>query len=346
MGNKFKQLGIIGGSLAIREFRLARKELVHKAMKQLPMLEAWVEEWEDQKASDREAAYENRHREALARLYDNSYDERDIPYSSITIWSRSSQRELTDIAWKRLLSKLQDELANNRDKRLEDEKTRRINQRCTTAAKLYCGYLRTLVPVQWKFLPTPQHIVEIRFSVLPSFHRLLHMSDEPSEEQWEDAARAVPGELSTHLLAHLERLAEGSLTPDDLPAVFTFALASEGSDAATMDALYLQYRLLDMASTVSAFFRYEWTTGYDNIHTWDRTRVSGYELGLSSQGSDAIGVLTELLGKDMTATATELDIYHSNTWFLCTACKDVPHRAYHVGWRSWVGNPTMLFSRK
>ena len=33
MGHKFKQLGIAGGSQAIRDFRLARKELVRKAMK-------------------------------------------------------------------------------------------------------------------------------------------------------------------------------------------------------------------------------------------------------------------------------------------------------------------------
>ena len=58
--------------------------------------------------------------------------------------------------------------------------------------------------------------------------------------------------------------------------------------------------------------------------------------GLSPQGSYAIGVLAELLGKDMTVTATELDIAHSNTWFMCTACQDIPHRAYYVGWRSWV----------
>lgn len=263
---------------------------------------------------------------------------------SCILWLRCAavinDRECT--AWKRLLSKLQDQLAAKRAERLEDEKNRRINRRCAIATGLYFDYLRTLVPVQWRYLPTPQHVVATRCSITPCFHRLLHMADEPQEQQWTDAAHALPGELSAHLLSHLERLADASLTPDDLPAGFVFAFTSEASDIATVDALHSQFRLLDIASTVSVHSQSNWTTGYDNLHAWDHMHVDGREPSLSSQGAYMIGAFAELLGKDMTLTTTELDSNYSDTWVRCMTCKDDPRQAYHIGWRSWVRSPAML----
>ncbi|KZV69439.1 hypothetical protein PENSPDRAFT_686414 [Peniophora sp. CONT] len=126
MHRRLKELRTTGGSEAVRNFRLSRHELVQKAMTQLPELEKWTEAWEERKRDDRYDAHVKRRKDVEARLIASGYDKLDIPQGFVFDWSCKSEHELTETAWKRLFSKLQNELDANRTKRLEDEKNKRI----------------------------------------------------------------------------------------------------------------------------------------------------------------------------------------------------------------------------
>ena len=88
-----------------------------------------MQDWEERKADERDEAYEGRYHEyvlsyqtltseterrfsAIARLIACGHDRRDIPHGTLSHWSRSSQRELTDMGQSSvsLLGNLTDEL--------------------------------------------------------------------------------------------------------------------------------------------------------------------------------------------------------------------------------------------
>lgn len=262
---------------------------------------------------------------------------------SILYRACSNAHPLVMIAWKRLRTKLEPLVISRRDRRLELEEKTRVDRRSRTAAWLYRDYLHTLVPVQWRILPTPQHLIDTECRNIPSFYALIQtVGQEPTQAQWDEAASKLPAELSSHLVSQLAVLQQAMPDLTDLPPSFEFALASDGSDPFVLDALAARFASLDLARAVFRRGEHDWTTGCDNPRAWDlmsTSAVAGRPV-LDPQGSAAVCAVAKLVGKPFTTvTATEMDIACGETAFRCATCSNgKPGASWtcFLGWRSFV----------
>ncbi|VDB86838.1 unnamed protein product [Peniophora sp. CBMAI 1063] len=321
------------GTRAADEFYERRVALVEAAMQEIPALSAWEKKWIERKSEDQGVAEMRRYEEIVSRAVAAGYDRRDIPSRWGIDWAVSGKPELTDTAWKRLLPRLQKAIAETRESRLKEERKACILKRCSTATELYRKFLHTLTPIQWRYLPTPNHILYTSCSGLACFRDLLAMQDEPSEQQWAAAAEQLPKEMSTHLSSYISAMDGGDSPQHCSSTTSELLLMSAGSDAATLDQLCERFSSLDYARTVLVRPG-QLRSGCDVWHAWYRwgDDFQTFKRGFSSQGSDALSAIAALLRKDVnTVTATELDVSSGDVSFRCAHCPGT-----HVGWRSWV----------
>ncbi|VDB95688.1 unnamed protein product [Peniophora sp. CBMAI 1063] len=316
-----------GGMTAIRNFRAQRIAQVDTWMKAVKALD--------------ESMQQSNYDSVVSRLTDAGYEKQDMPLLSSLTALISTKQELTDAAWKRLRPKIEPKVIGYRDRRLALEDMRRPGRRSRKAAWLYRDFLHTLVPVQWRFLPTPQHIIDSQCRELPSFKALVDMKKEPDQQAWDDAVSKLPMELSAHLILQLAILKQALPDLSDTPDNFTFALASAGSDAFVLDAISARFASLDLARSVFIRGERDWTTGCDNPHAWDMMSLSNGtgKPKLIPRGSAAVRAVAQLAGKTFaTVTATELDVACGDTWFLCGRCVQNANKdcVAYKGWRGFV----------
>ena len=231
-------------------------------------------------------------------------------------------------------------MITRRDKRLEQEEKTRASRRSRRAAWYYRKYLHALVPIQWRFLPTPQHLIDTECRDFPSFKALVNVKEEPTSDAWKEAAAKLPTELSAHLVSQLAVLRR--VMPDlmDMPNSFEFALASEGTNRSVLNALAARFACLDLARSVFMRGPYDWTIGCDNPHAWDLMSISPASKGpvFSPQGSAAVRTFADLVGKPYAnVTATEMDIACGDTWYSCSCFeKSDKQKTGFLGWRGFV----------
>ncbi|KZV60445.1 hypothetical protein PENSPDRAFT_620016 [Peniophora sp. CONT] len=328
------------GLTALREFRAKRLVQVDALMQSVRTLDRWASDRDTQAKEEQRSIQDKNYESVTARFVAAGYDNRDIPSLYELRNSISSKQELTDATWKRLQLKIEPSVISCRDKRLEREEKTRVERRSRRATWLYRDFLYTLVPVQWRYLPTPQHLMDTGCRDLPSFRALVEMKAEPVQAQWDEAATKLPIELSAHLVSQLVILQQAMPDLTDVPQSFDFALASDGSDSFALDALAARFSLLDLARAVFMRGERDWTTGCDNPHAWDlmSALVFGSRPVLSPQGFTAVCAVARVVGKNFTSvTTTEMDRVAGDTWFRCT-CSDKPGAPWNVflGWRGFV----------
>lgn len=246
-------------------------------------------------------------------------------------------------AWKRLRAKIEPMVIKSRDRRLEHEEKTRVERRTRTAAWLYRDYLHALVPVQWRYLPTPQHLIDTECRDIPSFKALIDQKERPTEGEWNEAVIRLPAELSAHLVSQVDVLKQAMPDLTDAPESFEFALASDGSDSFALDTISARFAYLDLARAVFMRGDHDWTSGCDNPHTWDlmSTSTAGGRPTLNPRGSAAVCAVATLVGKMFaTVTTTEMDVACGDTWIGCT-CTEKPgsHWVGFKGWRGFVSTP-------
>ncbi|KZV69428.1 hypothetical protein PENSPDRAFT_633126 [Peniophora sp. CONT] len=344
MERRLEELGKSeGGANAIREFRARKQAEVSEAMKGVQKLETWASEAETYKLQERTSARDENYRSALSRLKAAGYEERDISEWGIRNMLHGKP-VLNEAAWTRIFLKMESDTIRARDARLAREERERLGERSRIAAWLYRDYLHTLVPVQWRYLPTPEHLVENHCRDIPSFKRLVMSNEAPLEEEWSAAVASLPADLSDYLISRLAPVAQAFPDLIDYPTSFELVLVSRGSDRAVLNEIYAQLASLDLAKAVLHNDSYLWSTGSDNIHFQDGSIWQGRERGsvaqLSPQGASAVDSIVRLLDLPATATAMDLDKACGDTWFGCVTCSAQfdTDRFFHLGWRSYVNH--------
>lgn len=251
------------------------------------------------------------------------------------------------VAWKRLFPKIESITISSREARLAREARLRVGQRSRIAAWLYRDYLHTLVPVQWRYLPAPEHLVRNYCRDIPSFRRLVLSEDALREEEWSEAVASLPEDLSAYLVSRLAPIAQTLPGLDNCPTSFELAFASEGSDRAALDTVYARLAPLDLAKAVLRWDGLVYTTGADNIHFQDGRESYNFQQ-FCPQGASAVDSIIRLIGDvPSAATATDLDKACGDTWFGCVTCSAGPGmvRYFYFGWRTYVSATSVMGCR-
>ena len=267
--------------------------------------------------------------------------------SVLTFLSKLNADADLHAALKRIYAKLEPQAINKRKYRLGQEEETRLERRSKIAAWHYRDYLHTLVPIQWRFLPTPRHLIDSHCRDVPSLRALIDMKEEPTLKQWKEAMAQIPAELSAHLVSQLAVLQQAMPDLSDIPSSFDFALLSNGSDAFVLDDISARFASLDLARAVFMRGERDWTTGGDNPHAWDMMSTSTIVQRpvLSPRGSAAVCAVANLIKKNYTSvTATEMDVACGDSWMQCT-CTGKPgaDRTFFKGWRGFVSVSSFEF---
>jgi hypothetical protein len=243
---------------------------------------------------------------------------------------------LTEEAWKRIKTKVENRLSTAREDRLRAERGRREREYKNKAEQCYTDILRRVLPVQRLYLPAISQARE-----LSCFRELLDPDRDVQPAEWVHAAGQFRESLSEWMSSHRDR--------------YTRLLSSHfyGPRGKSMEV-----RLLTDPSTVvwrhvgmqnfagrlelaTSVFRHPGTNtiliGRDVCHAWKMTG----ELEFLERGADATHALLRELQLDP-ATTTPSMLEKLNRRFICVSCP--PDLEWiHRSWRSCVSHASSRF---
>lgn len=245
-------------------------------------------------------------------------------------------------------AKLEPRIVAAKEARLAHERAELIQKRKLVVQAAYAKFQKTLVPLQWIYLPPVDEIYEI-----PEFDSLFnHPSDDKLKEELLVAAKqCIPGFIA----ARAERFKQAMLAmlapaQKNHPAGVSSLPAASSSTALAIDRLSLAtsvFRCTASGSCSKELISYHEVMSHhcSSVEKWPRYRlVTASEpdpekrFSFSERGSAVVASLMTLLERDMTKTTPE-DLDHIDARFECLSCSIGPKSdgvVSRVAW-SWRG---------
>ncbi|KAH9988593.1 hypothetical protein BJV77DRAFT_1020843 [Russula vinacea] len=321
MGERLAELeadvdrGIPGAQERLELFREQRKLLVDSIIQSCAKFEEWAKTEADAQTSDARERRAQRRKALKDRILAAGYDSADIDSIGMSaVPGANVNKILTEEAWKRIKTKVENRLSDAREARLHAERCRREREHRAKAEQCYIDILRQVLPVQRLYLPSISQARE-----LSCFRELLDPDRDVQPAEWVHAAGRLRESLSEWMSSHRDRC--------------TRLLSSHfhGSRGKSMEV-----RLLTDPSTVvwrhvgmhnfagrlelaTSVFRHPGTNmiliGRNACHAW---KITG-ELEFLERGADAThALLRELQLDPATTTPSNLDLL--NRRFICASC--------------------------
>ncbi|KAG6907178.1 hypothetical protein DXG01_010075 [Tephrocybe rancida] len=323
----------------LEEFRQERKEFVAGVLEDAEKYLEWLE-W-SYKERDADSRERRKVRAAAVRqkFIDMGYAAEDIQ-SIMAEKSVDSPNELTDRGWARIRVDLEKTLIEIRDRRIEQERQRRISRRLGMFKKAFISQTRTLHPQIWLQYP---HWREV--AAFPDFDEILSAPDNVTvnEGSLGPAMVQLPSLVTTWLedrKAKLTRLAPARtphvqpITTDVLTlatSVFKCGNLSCRNDSpawATISTNPL-FGWTDASHHICEDPQREYHGGYIQPATLKKTVVAFF------QGASVVAAhLVHLVGLDP-GHATVADMDRGAHHFFCSGC--FPSQAVYT-WRSAVAH--------
>ncbi|KAG6906315.1 hypothetical protein DXG01_014501 [Tephrocybe rancida] len=197
----------------LEEFRKEKKEFVAGVLEDAVSYLTWSRRSSLERDDDSRERRKHRAAAIRQKFLDMGYSANDILYI-MNRRSVDSPNELTDRGWARIRGGLEKTLIDERDRRIEQERQRRISRRLDTFKKILDTHTLTLLPPMWLQYP---HWREV--AAFPVFDDVLSASDDVivDEESFQPAIAQLPGLVATWLedrKAKLSQLASAhALTP-------------------------------------------------------------------------------------------------------------------------------------
>jgi len=204
----------------------------------------------------------------------------------------------------------------------------RRRRKCTLA---YRDLLERLFPFQWLYAPTVMSVDNDGCSAFPSLSRIIQMTDEPTAEDWAEATRSLPADLSRQIVANLFKISSLVLScPPQIPQSLDLVALSD--DSSKKQVLEAQLGVMDAAHLVFQLRNHIFLFGRDVLHALE-THYSD-TLKFSTRGSDAVKCIARELKKDaLTVTVPQLDAACADKLLRCVQCR-LTDRFFT--WRAYV----------
>ncbi|GBE85174.1 hypothetical protein SCP_0703600 [Sparassis crispa] len=336
-----------GAKDALKKFRESRMKFVEDVLEHAEVCNEWINNIYESCRQDAEARKCVRYDAIVRRFKDLGYEATDI--SDIKYLPQVNvDRELTSRTWARIQPQLEPHVQRTKQRRVARERAALLHERRKMVKQVYGSYKKTLVPMQWIYLPTLEEIY-----LMPDFADLINSATaEPLRvETCTGALRALPGYLTTRA----DRLRQEMLAM--LPAengkeegeVLEFS-SSETDPVFLAKSVFIctsascksNRVLISWSGVMSHDCLIASRTSYSYMSTYHvDPAFKGLEFGFSERGAAAVSALVSLLEpKRQLDEISSKDLDDLDPRFVCMNCPIAKARGVHgrlaMSWRQCV----------
>ncbi|KIM35772.1 hypothetical protein M413DRAFT_449599 [Hebeloma cylindrosporum] len=326
-----------GAKKEFKAFKTRQYEIVMSIRKSTNERYMWWDQYVRERQSDKQAIIHQRFKLIEAKFIELGYTADDVEYIQLTPECRQPT-PLTDRIWKRIRPILETDVLLYKRKRILREKEELRSTRMPILHASYQEYQKSLMPVQWKYLPRTIDIC--------AFVPFAEILDAPADiaitfVDFEDAFRQLPQLLAAndvarkiHALSLLNNptatLPPNSNVPEQEPIIHDPTVISSSSNSSQPDdgALELATALFTCMESpcTKRNVPQSYLFGWDDIAQHNCKSDSYYILGppkiaFSLQASNVAAAVVRAAGLDAgLATVADMDAKTEDLRLGCSSC--------------------------